>query len=451
MRNIVWGFWGLLLVLSLVWLLAEPTALLSTELLSLRTGFIQYTGVIGIGVMSVAMILATRPAWLEPGMNGLDKMYRLHKWLGITGLVVSVVHWAWTQAPGWLGGLGLLAMPERPAMAEGAGPPEAVAGTTGSLEQTLMSLRMPAEVIGEWSFYVAVILIAVALIKWFPYHLFVKVHKYLAIVYLLLVFHAVVLLNTTDWLTPLGVVLAVLLASGTVSAILTLIGRVGVSRRTMGTITSLTYLPTLKETKVHMADGWKGHEPGQFAFVLSSRHEGAHPFTIASSWKKDGEITFLTKALGDYTSKMHEQLKVGDEVSVEGPHGEFTFRDDKPRQIWVGGGIGITPFIGRMQYLATVQPQTQRIDFFHTTADYDETAIQRLNADAEAAHIDAHVSVDSRDGRLTAERIRELVPEWQSASIWFCGPAGFADAIRRDFKAHGFPARHFHQELFAMR
>ncbi len=31
--------------------------------------------------------------WLERHLDGLDKMYRLHKWLGIGALVVGTVHW----------------------------------------------------------------------------------------------------------------------------------------------------------------------------------------------------------------------------------------------------------------------------------------------------------------------------------------------------------------------
>lgn len=41
--------------------------------------------------------------------------------------------------------------------------------------------------------------------------------------------------------------------------------------------------------------------------------------------------------------------------------------------------------------------------------------------------------------------------EWRDASIWFCGPAGFGQALRQDFAAHGLPRDRFHQELFAMR
>jgi predicted ferric reductase len=62
------------------------------------------------------------------------------------------------------------------------------------------------------------------------------------------------------------------------------------------------------------------------------------------------------------------------------------------------------------------------------------------------------VLVDSRDGLLTGDRIRSVVPGWRDASIWFCGPTGFGEALRADFAAHGLPVEErFHQELFSMR
>lgn len=137
-------------------------------------------------------------------------------------------------------------------------------------------------------------------------------------------------------------------------------------------------------------------------------------------------------------------------MQIEGPYGCFTFDDSQARQIWIGGGIGITPFIARLKQLAmdrqaySGRPHVQTIDLFHTTAE--------LTADAKAAGVRLHLLHDPRDGRLTGERIRETVPDWKQASIWFCGPAGFGAALRKDFANSGLPvARHFHQELFAMR
>lgn len=79
----------------------------------LRADMVHYSGALAISAMSVAIYLAIRPQWLERLLGGLDKSYRLHKWLGIGVLVVSTVHWGWAQIPKWLVGLGWLAAPAR--------------------------------------------------------------------------------------------------------------------------------------------------------------------------------------------------------------------------------------------------------------------------------------------------------------------------------------------------
>ena len=46
---------------------------------SLRGPIVQYTGVLAVVAMAAAMLLAMRLRWLEDRLDGLDKMYRLHK------------------------------------------------------------------------------------------------------------------------------------------------------------------------------------------------------------------------------------------------------------------------------------------------------------------------------------------------------------------------------------
>jgi len=147
---------------------------------------------------------------------------------------------------------------------------------------------------------------------------------------------------------------------------------------------------------------------------------------------------------------LRERLKVGMPVMVEGPYGCFDFEDAQPHQIWVGAGIGITPFVARLKQRAAT-PDAKTIDLFHPTAEFDQTAIDHLTKDAAAAGVRLHLLVDGKDGRLNGERIRAAVPEWRSASIWFCGPPGFGQSLREDFLAHGLPRERFHQELFQMR
>lgn len=450
MRNLKRAFWGALALLALLWLVAEPSVFQSAAFFELRNAMVQFTGIIAIGCMSLAMALALRPRWPESWFGGLDKMYRLHKWLGIAALVAAVVHWLWSQGPKWAVGWGWLERPARGGRAAIENPVEAF----------FLGLRGSAEGVGEWAFYAAVLLIALALIQRFPYRLFFKTHRLLAVAYLVLVFHAVVLVKFSYWTSPIGWLTAVLLAAGTWATVIVLLRRVGAGRQVEGRITSLHYYPGVRalETEIEVPQGWPGHKPGQFAFATPDVAEGAHPFTIASGWnREDPRISFIAKELGDYTSRLREQLNVGQDVKIEGPYGCFTFDDDRPHQIWIGGGVGITPFIARMKHMRLQKevpdwPEGQAINLFHSTADVDEEALGKLAADAKSADVRLHVLVDARDGRLTGERIRAAVPEWREASIWFCGPFGFGEALKRDFATHGFPvSRRFHQELFAMR
>ncbi|MBS0354698.1 MAG: ferric reductase-like transmembrane domain-containing protein [Proteobacteria bacterium] len=433
-----------LLALAGLWLLADTLVPEPFTYFSFRTVFVQFSGVIAIGAMSVGMLLAVRPKWLEPHLDGLDKMYRLHKWLGIAALVAGVLHWWVAKGTKWMVGWGWLVKPPRK-------PPSGE--SLGLLEGWLRTQRGTAESLGEWAFYAAVVLIALALVKRFPYHLFTKTHKWLAALFLVLAYHSLVLMKFAYWAQPLGWVMAVLILAGVTAALLSLTGRIGARRRVGGRIGALTYYPELRvlETAIELDAGWSGHTAGQFAFVTSNPKEGAHPYTIASAWDAaERRIVFITKALGDHTGRLRDSLRVGMPVRVEGPYGCFDFEDRKSRQIWVGAGIGITPFVARMKQLARTAG-TQSIDLFHPTADFEQAAIDKLVADAAAAGVRLHLLVGKRDGRLDGDRVRAAVPAWADASIWFCGPPAFGQALREDFVAHGLADADFHQELFQMR
>jgi len=444
MKRIQLFFLSSIAVLTALWLLADTWWPQPPGYFAFRTVFMQFSGVLAIGAMSLAMWLAQRPRWLEPRLEGLDKMYRLHKWLGITALVVSVLHWWWAQGTKWMVGWGWLARPARGPRPQF--PPDSVEGW-------LANQRGLAEGVGEWAFYVAVVLIVLALLKRFPYHWFARTHRWIAVAYLMLVFHSLILTKFGYWRQPIGWLVAALVLGGSVAAVRVLLRRVGAGRQVGGTIETLVHYPGLDviESRIALQPGWPGHAAGQFAFVTSDDREGAHPYTIASAWNaQDRRITFITKALGDHTRRLREHLKVGLPVTVEGPYGCFNFEDRLPRQIWIGAGIGITPFVARMKQLAAV-PGDKAIDLFHPTAVHEQAAINKLEADARAAGVRLHVLVSAEDGRLDGERIRAAVPEWASASLWFCGPAGFGRSLRADFVAHGLSTARFHQELFEMR
>lgn len=441
------AFWGLLSITTLLWLMADTLLPEPLTYFSFRQVFIQYSGVLGIMVMSVAMILATRPVWLEPWLGGMDKSYRLHKWLGIGALVITALHWWMAKGTKWMVGWGWLEKPERGPRSEQVLP---------ALQEWLNSQRGLAESIGEWAFYAVVIFIALALIKRFPYRLFRKTHLWISLAYLLLVFHSLILVKYDYWAQPIGWLTLVMMIGGSWSAVMVLAGRVGQKRKVDGTITSLNQYQNTLEGQITLDQEtrkWPGHTPGQFAFVTSDPAEGAHPYTIASAWNPaDSQLTFIVKELGDWTSQLKQRLRTGLPVQIEGPYGCFDFTDNKEQQIWVAAGIGIPPFIARMEHLIQHKLQERQIiDLFFSMEQPDADLIRKVSHLSRQADVNLHLIISSQQGRLAPEQVRDQVPGWREASLWFCGPKKFGQIIRSDFHQHGIHHSAIHQELFEMR
>ena len=443
MKNIKFALLLVLAALSLLWWWADPLLIQGDTYFALRTLAVNYTGVLAMGTMSVAMILALRPAALEPLLGGMDKAYRLHKWLGIAGLSIGVVHWLWAKGTKWAVGWGWLEKPAR-----GPRPEQTV-----EIFRFFQEQRGLAETIGEWAFYAFVVLAAIALIKRFPYRRFVQTHRVMAAVYLALVVHGVVLLPFTYWASPIGILMAMLMAAGSYAAVLSLAGRIGRTHRAEGRIETVVQHPgnQVLDVGLRLDSTWPGHDAGQFAFVTFDEREGPHPFTISSAWAGDGRMRFMIKPLGDYTRRLPASLNTGDPVRIEGPYGRFDFGGQE-RQIWVAGGIGITPFVARMQ--ARLQEDgggDTPVDLFYSTRAPDEGFIKQLRELAAQAQVKLHVLISGRNARLDADGICRAVPNWKQAGVWFCGPAAFGDTLRASLGARGLDPRRFHQELFDMR
>lgn len=437
MRRIHLTFAGILAITLILWIIAEaPLWLGDSSTRKAGDAIMQGTGVLAIVLMSLSLILAVRPRIVEPWLGGLDKMYRLHKWLGIANLIVAGIHW---QAYGLVrtGGHG-----EAP-----------VVPVTRTWQGTFPDQHGMAVSLGDLAWKLVLVLSILALVKRFPYRWFFKTHWLFVPTYLILVVHSTVLLDGRYWLSPLGPVLAVLVLLGATAGILRLLHSFSVvDARAMGEIVGLTYHEAVRmlEVEVQLDSRWKGHEAGQFAFLTVRADREPHPFTIIRAWTGDGRISFLIKELGDYTRGLAARLKVGDEVKVEGPWGQFDFEGGARRQIWVGGGVGVTPFIARMQHLRQ-EPDGRPVDFFFSTPAPYAVGDDLLTRDAAAAGVNLHLHYSDSAGFLTADHLLRAVPQLAEADIWFCGPGALGSALKDGLQRLGIPAERFHQELFEMR
>lgn len=445
MKNIKISLWSFFFVVSSLWLLADNLWPQPFNYFSFRAAFNQYSGVIAFSAMSLCMVLATRPVWLENWLNGLDKGYRLHKWLGIVALSVSIAHFCFTQGTKWMVGWGWLTRPER----KGGG-----ANALDGIEGWLRSLRGVAESVGEWAFYIAVLLMVMALIKRIPYRWFAKLHQVLAVAYLVLVFHAIVLVKFDYWSQPIGWWVAVMAAAGVVSAVIVLSKQIGKAHCYLGKVKNIIAYPQLQSYQLNVeALAWPGHQAGQFVFIHNpADKEKSHPFTIASGWQKSkGSLSFMIKKLGDYTNQFESHFKAGDAIALEGPYGRFDFVDNQQGQIWVAGGIGITPFVARLEQLTEIGGSTAPVTLFYSYKEMDAEFLEQLQQLATVAKVTLHAWYSPEKGHLDGEILRTTVTDWKNCSVWFCGGSEFGYNLRRDLRKHGLSSEQFHQECFEMR
>ncbi|AOY02183.1 hypothetical protein BJP62_03465 [Jeongeupia sp. USM3] len=429
----------MLLVTGVLWTLSvDPAWFAQTHTVwTLRKEAIVLSGMLSYVLMAWLMLLANRPAWLERRLGGLDKLYRMHKHAGIAAALLFAAHWLIKLVPKWLAGWGWIAAKPRGG------------GGGGQAADLVAQLHGPAKHLGEWAIYAMLALVAIALLKRIPYHWFRKVHRLFALAFLVITFHGLVLLPAAMWPTPFGALLALCALAGSVAALRSLAGRIGLKRRHQGTIAAVERLGDDIVALCCNVDAMP-HRPGQFAYLRIGNGE-PHPFTIVSAGLDPREVRFAIKALGDDTRGM-QALRPGQPVVVEGPYGRFDFADEGHGQVWVATGIGITPFLSRLEWLAANGGSRQAVSLFYCGGEPGRDPFaERLVALCRQAGVSLHWIQRGSDGPLTLAKILADNRHASQSTLWYCGAQALGDTLARSWHALGLPERRFRRELFAMR
>jgi predicted ferric reductase len=201
-------------------------------------------------------------------------------------------------------------------------------------------------------------------------------------------------------------------------------------------------------------------DPGQFAWFAFDRSPFSltlHPFSFSSSAESD-EVEIAVKALGDFTSRVHE-LDVGTTVYVDGPHGVFSMdQDEGPGFGFIAGGVGIAGLLSMVRTMADrgdVRPAV----LVYANGDWDGVAfrdeLERLEArmNLTVVHVLERPPAgwDGEAGYVTADLLaRHLPPGHHRFQYFVCGPAPMMDAVEHGLVALGVPDERIHTERFDM-
>lgn len=438
--------WALPLTLTLIWLFGLTQW--PAGLWPWRHELLILTGLLGLGAMTLSLLLALRLPRLEAWCGGLDRMLHLHRSSALWATGTLVAHWLLVEAPKWAVAAGWLTRPARRGAGAGAGAGTGAGTGTGAGAGAGAGAGNDAlwhslgNTLGEWSFYLLLALVVVSLLAVVCYERFKVVHRLAPVIYLMGWLHGLCLLPRIGALTPVGLTLLIGGGLGALGALYSLFGRVGRDARRQGTVSALTPLDerTL-EIRVGLTAPLPGYRPGQFAFFDFAGRGEPHPYTLVDVSADCRTLTLAVRALGDHTRWLHRHLKVGNAVIVTGPYGAFALPDPAPA-LWVGAGIGITPFVAWLEALVRRGEQRPGTTLLQCAPSAEAAPYHSRLADlCRRVGIDYRLHLESERGRLDLAALGKR----QHTPVWFCGPEPMAQSL----DAH--LATPLHRELFRFR
>ena len=410
--------------------------------------FSYFAGSCSVICMVLGMLLSTRPRAVETSFGGLDRMYRLHKQLGIAAMLLFMAHFA--TVPGGPEEDGATA---DAVSVEGSVATPAPAEAAGREEEE--EEELPIDLFGQVAMIGFILLIIITLNRKIPYHRWIATHRFMGLFYAVVSVHVFLVLFDGDDIPLLsgpGVALALLLLAG--------LAAYGYRqlvhprrRRHSFRLATVNRLERATEVVLKPKDDMFAFEPGQFAFVTidADGFREAHPFTISSGAKEDG-LRFTMKVLGDYTRRVRDDLAEGVDVDIEGPYGRFNPLRGSEKQVWVAGGIGITPFLSVLRTMEPGHGKTVRL-YYCVRSAREALFFDELEARAaELGGVTIRQFSSETGARIGADAIKDdLGGGLDTCDYYLCGPKSMVAAVSDGLKKQDVPTRRIHSEEFELR
>lgn len=380
-------------------------------------------GAAALSCMASACVLSSRWRSVERLFGGLDRVYNAHKWLGIWALVFAVVHFvfkpkldAWDMAP-------ILAMSDY--------------WTRLVRQLSLVALGL---------------IVLLALNRNIPYRVWRWWHKLSGPLFLIVVLHGLSIKSPITLASPPGIWLTLIGTAGVIAALYKLFLYAFVAPGADYRVASIVKATGAMHLELEPVQRGFPFEAGQFGF-LAIKADGLrepHPFTIANAPSVGGNIHFVIRSLGDYTHKLHDQLRVGMLADVHAPYGRFNRQPGAERELWIGAGVGISPFISWLH-------DTTIGSFGRATLIYcfDPArafpSVERMQALTDASGV--RFVPNPSGGEALASTIRQAATEVdpKQVHISFCGPNGLLKRVQELMRQHSIPAKNLRHEFFEFR
>ena len=191
-------------------------------------------------------------------------------------------------------------------------------------------------------------------------------------------------------------------------------------------------------------------EPGQFfrwRFLTPDLWRTAHPFSLSKPPEND-RLRLTVKALGEGSSRV-QRVAVGTWVIAEGPYGAMTAARRTRRDVLlIAGGVGITPLRALFETLPLRRGQDMQLLYRARNA---QQLLFREELEQIARRRGARLRylLGPDPDCLSADALRDLIPNLRGRDVYLCGPPPMTDAVRAALREVGLPPAQLHEERFS--
>ena len=190
-------------------------------------------------------------------------------------------------------------------------------------------------------------------------------------------------------------------------------------------------------------------ESGQFfrwRFLTPDLWRTAHPFSLSAAPTPD-QLRLTVKDLGD-GSKRLQTVEPGTWVLAEGPYGAITTARRQQRNVLLlAAGVGMTPLRALFETMPCGAAQDLLL-LYRARSAADLLFRAELERLAQRPGARLQYLLGPRYSPLSTALLRWLVPDVADRDVYLCGPAGFAEGVRRALRQAGLPTSQLHEERF---
>ena len=177
--------------------------------------------------------------------------------------------------------------------------------------------------------------------------------------------------------------------------------------------------------------------------------------SIASSPTEDF-LMFSTKISQTPFKQKLNSLQAGDRIKLKGPMGMFTLKEDTKEIIFLGGGIGITPFRDMIKYACDkklpIKMTLLYSNRFSNGICYrdDFDTFEKENKNFKIVNtITDNPKWEGRKERVNDAMIKKFCSDLNNALFYICGPPGMVTGLSEMLKSMNIPQQNIKIEKFA--